>query len=253
MPGWRTTRPRSERITSLGPRTTTLSTDNSDFQPTDSGYVPWCLVKNRAISVRFPGWLDRCWMTGGTHIRTINATDPRARIGPTTQCRWSNHARRLDDARLPIPRPARSTTEVTNQTRKASPPTTATTGRAETSVWTTKDPVPTAANSDSPERSNDAAQRRTVKRSGNVTTIGFHGLTSPPRTDSEYVVATCPEAANRAIRPQIQTDAHRALAGVLRRRTTATQAMAHSPLISVDPMNIDLAPLPSTRYTTDSR
>ena len=94
---------------------------------------------------------------------------------------------------------------------------------------------------------------RTVNRSGNVTTIGFHGLTNPPRSDSEYVVATWPDAANKAMRPQIQTAAHSALAGVLRLRTTATQATAHSPLISVDPMNIDLAPLPSTRYTTERR
>ncbi len=83
-------------------------------------------------------------------------------------------------------------------------------------VWTTKEPVTTAASSDRPERSIAAAHNSTVSRSGRITTIGFHGLTSPPSTVSEYVVADGPEAASRNTSQQIHTAAHSVRAGVLR-------------------------------------
>ena len=104
-----------------------------------------------------------------------------------------------------------------------------------------------APTSETPDRSTAPAHSRITKRSGNRTTIGFHGLTSAPSTLSEYVVADGPPAASTAASAHTHMAAHRARAGVVRRRTTATQATAEQAFRRVAPTNIEETLEPSTR------
>ena len=121
------------------------------------------------------------------------------------------------------------------------------TGVAEISVWMTNVVTRSAATSEGPDRSTAPADNRTSKSRGKSTTIGFHGLTRAPSTDSEYVVADGPAAARTPASTHTQTAAHRARVGVVRRRTTATQATAKSALSSVAPTKRERTLDPSAR------
>ena len=115
------------------------------------------------------------------------------------------------------------------------------------SVWTTYDPTTRAPTRDGAERSTAPAHSSTSSRSGKRTTIGFQGLTRAPSTPSEYVVADGPAAASTATSTATHRAAHRARAGVVRRRTTATQASAASPFNRAAPTKSERSLEPSTR------
>ena len=175
-PAWAGVPPRKEPITSDGPTASIPFTATSDHSAAPHDWAAWWAVKNRAMRVRLPGRLVSCCTTGGTHM-TTRATAP-ATVRPMAHPAF----RRPGSAGAGTRRWRRA---VTAHPTVATATTTATTGRHEMLVWTTKLPTSQAPSRDSPDRASEAAASSSRSSSGKITTVGFHGLTSAPSAASE--------------------------------------------------------------------
>ncbi len=133
------------------------------------------------MRVRLPGWLVSCWINGGSHSNTSATNQATAH----TQVVGLHAGRPTSGTPTDLRLRARSATAVSATVTSVAASTTTTSTSVEILVWTMNEPISTAPSRESGDRSMAAAHSSTNRSKGKITTIGFQGLTSPPRAPSE--------------------------------------------------------------------